>query len=62
VMADIRRRERDAGVAPVPAFAVSANARPEQVETYLGAGFDGCIAKPFTIAALQGALSRPQPA
>lgn len=62
VMADIRRQERGAGLAPVPAFAVSANARPEQVETYLAAGFDGCIAKPFTIAALQGALSRPQPA
>ena len=62
VIADIRRLERAVGLAPVPAFAVSANARPEQVETYLAAGFDGCIAKPFTIAALQGALSRPQPA
>jgi CheY-like chemotaxis protein/anti-sigma regulatory factor (Ser/Thr protein kinase) len=61
VIADIRRLERDAGLAPVPAFAVSANARPEQVETYVAAGFDGCIAKPFTVAALKGALSRPQP-
>lgn len=56
-ISDIRRRERAAGLAPVPAFAVSANARPEHVETYVAAGFDGCIAKPFTIAALKGALS-----
>jgi CheY-like chemotaxis protein len=61
VIAAIRGLERDAGLAPVLAFAVSANARPEQVETYLAAGFHGCIAKPFTIAALQGALSTPQP-
>jgi PAS domain S-box-containing protein len=57
VIADIRQRERAAGLDPVPAFAVSANARPEQVESYVAAGFDGCIAKPFTIAALKGALS-----
>lgn len=61
VIADIRKRERAAGLDPVPAFAVSANARPEQVESYVAAGFDGCIAKPFTIAALKGALSGPPP-
>ena len=32
------------------------NARPEQVETYIAAGFDGCIAKPLTLAALSAAL------
>ncbi len=61
VIADIRRQEQAAGLAPVPAYAVSANARPEQVETYVAAGFDGCIAKPFTIAALKGALSGQHP-
>lgn len=62
VIEDIRAKERTAGLVPVPAFAVSANSRPEQVESYLAAGFDGCIAKPFTIAALQSALGAPQPA
>jgi PAS domain S-box-containing protein len=61
VIADIRRQEQAAGLAPVPAYAVSANARPEQVETYVAAGFDGCIAKPFTIVALKGALSGQHP-
>lgn len=56
VIAEIRLRERRAERFAVPAFAVTANARPEQVETYLAAGFDGCIAKPFNIAALSGAL------
>jgi PAS domain S-box-containing protein len=60
VIADIRNQERAAGLDPVPAFAVSANARPEQIESYVAAGFDGCIAKPFTIAALKGALSGQQ--
>ena len=60
VIAGVRTREKAAGLASVPAYAVSANARPEQVETYLAAGFDGCIAKPFTIAALRSALSEPQ--
>jgi PAS domain S-box-containing protein len=58
VIADIRKLEKAAGLDPVPAFAVSANARPEQVEAYVAAGFHGCIAKPFTAAALQGALAR----
>ncbi|MDP2086974.1 MAG: ATP-binding protein, partial [Gemmobacter sp.] len=57
VIADIRRREQAGGLQPVPAFAVSANARPEQVETYVAAGFDGCIAKPLDIAALSGAVA-----
>lgn len=62
VIADIRRQERDKGLAPVPAFAVTANARPEQVETYVAAGFDGCIAKPLSIAALSGAIGNRRPA
>ncbi|TGD43955.1 response regulator [Pseudotabrizicola sediminis] len=59
VIARIRAQEGHAGLAPVPALAVSANARPEQVADYLAAGFDGCIAKPFTLAALHTALSMP---
>lgn len=56
VIADIRQQEQAGGLAQVPAFAVTANARPEQVETYVAAGFDGCIAKPLTLAALSAAL------
>lgn len=57
VISEIRRREVTAQRPPVPAFAVTANARPEQVETYRAAGFDGCIAKPLNLAALTGALA-----
>ena len=63
VIADIRQQELAGGRRQVPAFAVTANSRPEQVETYLAAGFDGCIAKPLTLAALSAALgARVQPA
>ncbi|WP_103335457.1 response regulator [Pseudotabrizicola formosa] len=61
VIVQVRAQERAAGLAPIPALAVSANARPEQVAAYLAAGFDGCIAKPFTLAALQKALSASGP-
>ncbi|HRK41531.1 MAG TPA: response regulator [Gemmobacter sp.] len=56
VISEIRLRERCAQLVPVPAFAVTANARPEQVETYRAAGFDGCIAKPLNLGTLSGAL------
>lgn len=57
VISEIRQREREAQLSAVPAFAVTANARPEQVETYRAAGFDGCIAKPLNLATLSGALA-----
>lgn len=58
VIRAIRRDEGQRGGAPVPAIAVTANARPDQVALYLQAGFDGCLAKPFTGAALVQVLRR----
>ncbi|MCC5988076.1 MAG: PAS domain S-box protein [Pararhodobacter sp.] len=51
-LAAIRERERDAGAAPVPALAVTANAMRHQVEGYIAAGFAGHLPKPFRKAAL----------
>jgi CheY-like chemotaxis protein len=61
VIREIRRREAEAGLPRVPAHAVTANARPEQVTGYLVAGFDGCIAKPLEMRALAAALSGIEP-
>lgn len=57
LMREIRRLESEARKDPVPAVAVTANAMPEQVREYLAAGFDGCIAKPFTSGNLKKALA-----
>lgn len=38
---------RSQGRTPVPFLAVSANARPEQVQRMLDAGYDNTIRKPF---------------
>jgi PAS domain S-box-containing protein len=46
-LAEIKRREADQGLVPVPAIAVTANATPSQVATYLSCGFDSHIAKPI---------------
>lgn len=61
VLQTIRRHEEAQGSAPVPALAVTANARPDQVADYLGSGFDGFVAKPFTRAQLADRLSRHVP-
>ena len=58
VIAAIRRGEAARGARPVPAVAVTANARPEQVLEYRKLGFDDCVSKPFTSAGLANALSR----
>lgn len=52
----IRQREAVAGLRRVPALAVTANARPDQVAHYRAVGFDACVSKPFTGAVLASAL------
>jgi PAS domain S-box-containing protein len=56
VIRAIRRAEAERGTPPVPAIAVTANARPDQVAQYLEAGFAGCLAKPYTGAGLVAIL------
>ena len=46
-LAEIRNREKAAGVAPVPAIAITANAMTHQVAEYLQSGFAAHIGKPF---------------
>jgi CheY-like chemotaxis protein len=58
VIRTIRTAEADRGTPPVPAVAVTANARPDQVALYRQVGFDDCVAKPFTTATLSRALRR----
>lgn len=47
VIAARRRVERQKGLAPLPAIAVTANAMAHQIHEYLAAGFDGHVAKPI---------------
>lgn len=56
VMRAIRADETARGLSPVPSLAITANARPEQVEEYLRIGFSGCVSKPFTGARLAANL------
>jgi len=56
VIRTIRRDEAARGHAPVPAVAITANARPDQVAVYRSAGFDDCVPKPFTSADLNRKL------
>ncbi len=53
---ELRRRERRAGRAPMPALAVTANAFPHQVAQYRAAGFAGHVAKPVRLASLGAAM------
>ena len=55
-LAEIRAAEARAGVAPVLAIAVTANAMAHQVEEYTTAGFNGHVAKPFRKQTLAQAL------
>lgn len=62
----VRRHERDQGmIAPMPIFAVTANAFSEQQPGYLEAGLDGVINKPFCeteiIDVLENAVARWSP-
>ena len=54
----IRAVEARAGLPPVPALAVTANAMQHQIDEYLAAGFDGYIAKPFRKDTLRAVLSQ----
>jgi signal transduction histidine kinase/ActR/RegA family two-component response regulator len=58
----IRAAEAEAGRAPTPIIAVSANAMAHQVKEYLAAGMDAHVAKPIELAklhaAIEGALAK----
>lgn len=62
VMQMIRRQEAAGPRTPVPALAVTANARPDQIAQYRSVGFDDYLAKPFTSAQLTERLLRHVPA
>lgn len=51
-LAKIKRMEAAQGLDPVPSIAVTANAIPSQVATYLSGGFDSHLAKPIRQEAL----------
>lgn len=53
---EIRRREAAEGRPRTPIYALSANAMPHQVSTYVEAGMDGHIAKPLQVAELFAVL------
>ncbi|MCC5955607.1 MAG: response regulator [Natronohydrobacter sp.] len=54
----LREIENSEGRPHVPALAFTANAMTHQVESYLAAGFDGCLTKPLTLQKLREALQR----
>lgn len=53
----LRAEEAQAGRKRVPALAFTANAMTHQVQSYLEAGFDGCLTKPLKLERLHDALS-----
>lgn len=53
---EIRRMEAERGVAPTRIVALTANAMPHQVETYMAVGMNGVVAKPIMIDELHAAL------
>jgi PAS domain S-box-containing protein len=55
---EIRRLEAETGRARTPIVAVSANAMPHQVQSYLAAGIDGHVPKPLRPADLVEAINR----
>ncbi len=59
---EIRRLEIERGLAPTRIIALTANAMPQQVESYRAAGMDGVVQKPIMIADLQAALMDVSPA
>ena len=54
----IRELEQQRGGRRTPILALTANAMPDQVAQYLGAGMDGHIAKPIEINSLFNSLER----
>ena len=54
--AEIRRREREAGVAHVPIIALTANVMRHQIDEYLAAGMVGFVAKPINARVLMQAM------
>ncbi len=54
---EIRRREAEAGSAPIPILAVTANAMPHHVKECLAAGMDAHVPKPIRAAQLFEALT-----
>jgi len=56
-LAEIRKREAAAGVAPLPAIAFTANAMSHHIIEYLSKGFDTHVAKPFRAADLVTAIA-----
>lgn len=54
---EIRRLEAERGLAPTRIVALTANALPEQVDTYFDAGMDGVVRKPIMIDQLHAALT-----
>lgn len=49
---EIRAREAESDLVPMPIIAVTANAMAHQVAEYLIAGFDACVAKPVNMTDL----------
>ena len=57
LLSTLRAIEVCEGRKRVPALAVTANAMTHQVQSYLDAGFDGCLTKPLRLERLREALS-----
>jgi len=55
---EIRRLAAQAGRTPPPAVAVTANAMPDQVESYLESGFAACLPKPLHVGKVEETLAR----
>ena len=60
----IRAVERAEQRMPTPILALTANVMPNQIEEYLHAGMNGCVAKPIEVgmlyAALDAAIAPPE--
>ncbi|MEM9146931.1 MAG: PAS-domain containing protein [Pseudomonadota bacterium] len=54
----VRVRERELGLPPAPAIAVTANALKHQVQAYCAQGFDGHVAKPVRASVLADSIRR----
>lgn len=58
LLREMRRLEAAQGRARCPAIAFTANAMTHQVQSYLDAGFDGCVTKPLKLERLHGAIAK----